>query len=275
MTQGVSPSFLHKEQGGELAKKAHGSIGIIGCASICDCAYGVEYQPIVDLGNGEILGYEALARFYNKEGRRVDTHAVFDTLCSRGEALFRLEQSIKDIQCAHRPTQKKIFVNISAYAIRTKEEMRYWADYFGKIPDAVIEIVEDKEHIDIGHPNTKAFVSMLSERGIPYALDDFFSEDISFSSHLMTKAPIIKLDRIFIERIRENSNYAHFLKGIADYCMAENKILIAEGIETIKDYDIVRSLGVQYGQGYYFRHLFVSPPALLIPQKNSRTAKNG
>jgi EAL domain-containing protein (putative c-di-GMP-specific phosphodiesterase class I) len=68
--------------------------------------YGVEYQPIVELSGGEIIAYEALARFYAVDGQPLAPKPVFDALHASPLSLYHVEYDMKQLQLATRPAMR-------------------------------------------------------------------------------------------------------------------------------------------------------------------------
>ena len=216
--------------------------------------YSVEYQPIIALKGETIYGYEALARF-KKGTLPLDTKTFFEEIHDDADHLQKVEKKIKAIQIKNRPLTVPTFLNIDIQSILTEKNMTYWVNFFKQLSNIVVEVVEDKTNLN--HSKMKEFCKILKNNDIPFALDDYFSDSIIFSSELMQEAPIVKLDKIFIQRIRENPNYTHFLKGIIEYCKSEKKVVILEGVETQEDYNTALEIGVPYVQGFYFKNLFL------------------
>lgn len=156
--------------------------------------YSVEYQPIISLKGETIYGYEALARF-KKGTLTLDTKTFFEEIHNDAKHLHRVEKKIKEIQIKNRPLSVPTFLNIDIQSILDEQDMAYWIDFFKQQDNIVVEVVEDKTNSN--HCKMKEFCKILKSNDIPFALDDYFSDSIIFSSELMHEAPIVKLDKIF------------------------------------------------------------------------------
>jgi hypothetical protein len=73
---------------------------------------GVEYQPIINIKNMNIFGYEGLARFYSTSGEDVSPEIVFASLHQFPDLLFKYEYLCKQFQLEHAPVDTKIFINL-------------------------------------------------------------------------------------------------------------------------------------------------------------------
>ena len=102
-----------------------------------------------------------------------------------------------------------------------------------------------------GH-NTEARLAALKESGISLALDDFGTGYASLSYLQRFPVDIVKIDRSFTGTIDSGTADLVLLKGIVDLGNALGLNLVAEGIETVAQHEIVRGLGCHSAQGFYF-----------------------
>ena len=78
--------------------------------------FGVEYQPLIDAHTGDILGYEALARFYHADGRAIPPLDVFQVLHDSPLMLAQVELQLKRLQMRYRPEGVALFLNLDPHA---------------------------------------------------------------------------------------------------------------------------------------------------------------
>jgi EAL domain-containing protein (putative c-di-GMP-specific phosphodiesterase class I) len=95
-------------------------------------------------------------------------------------------------------------------------------------------------------------LAALKAHGIMLALDDFGTGYASLSYLQHFPVDIVKIDRSFTDRIDTASADIVLLKGIIDLGNALGLNLVAEGIQTEAQHQIVRDLGCQGAQGFYF-----------------------
>ncbi len=88
-------------------------------------------------------------------------------------------------------------------------------------------------------------------------MDDFAQDGSMFSFYLMNRSQYIKIDKSFLNQIRENRNYLEYLKGLLKTINLNGQKSIIEGIETYEDYSLVKALECDYIQGYYFNDLVI------------------
>lgn len=156
-----------------------------------------------------------------------------------------------------------VFLNCSPYFIESPQFMRVRAlTEKNSIPpqNVVLEITERS-----AITNFKLFYDHLQsyrEYGLRVAIDDVGGGYASLQAILETKPNIIKIDRQFIQTLEADPYRQSLVKLVIAFCK-ENKILsVAEGIEDQKEMAMVRDLGVDAGQGYYF---YRPTPILDIP----------
>ena len=103
----------------------------------------------------------------------------------------------------------------------------------------------------------------LKKEGYKIALDDFGSENASFSRMLDLKIDILKIDGMFIKNIATHKNSELIVKGITHMAKLFNFEIIAEYVHNAEVLNILKELGIQYSQGYYFSPPVEKPTELL------------
>lgn len=222
-------------------------------AIICTSKYVTKYEPIVDLKTLDIFGYEALSQFDIKD-KTITTEDIFRELHHNNNLFFYLEQRNKKLQVNNFRKDKKLFLNFDADIFITEQQKRYWENFLKPIKDkVVVEITEngsdDEKSVEIIHD----FSLWLNRNFIDTALDDFAQDGTMFSFRLMNDSQYVKIDKSFIKQINNNSNYIHYLKGLLKTIALNGQKSIIEGIETVSDLNIAKSLECDYVQGYLFK----------------------
>ena len=103
---------------------------------------------------------------------------------------------------------------------------------------------------------THAMLRVLKALGVQLAIDDFGTGQ-SWLFYFMKRYAVdhVKIDRSFIEHIDENKVETRIVSGIIDLCHALGIKVIAEGIESARQFAALRDLGADFGQRYYFTEL--------------------
>lgn len=92
----------------------------------------------------------------------------------------------------------------------------------------------------------------LSNMNLGIAADDFGKGYAGIERVIKVKPDLIKLDRILIQDIQKEPGKVAFVKGLVEAAKASNSIILAEGVETIEEFEVCKKLGVDLMQGYLF-----------------------
>ncbi|MFR4219496.1 MAG: EAL domain-containing protein, partial [[Clostridium] innocuum] len=92
----------------------------------------------------------------------------------------------------------------------------------------------------------------IREIGIRIAMDDFGTGYSSLGVLKNSPADIVKIDRIFMKDILTSEFDATFIRFVVRLCHDVNIRVLLEGVETQEEYDKVKTMGLDYIQGYFF-----------------------
>jgi diguanylate cyclase (GGDEF)-like protein len=214
------------------------------------------YQPIVSLSSGQVFGYEALSRISDKIlelnigymfklADKMNKSWELETLC-RKKALENAKHIISE--------NKKLFLNVNPNIIHDKE----FKDGFTKnrlekygldLHNIVFEITERTAIMDI-----EAFLGSIEHYRIQnygIAIDDVGSGYSGLNVINDIKPDIMKLDMNLIRNIDEDKTKQFLCKAMVDFGKNTGIKVIAEGIETEKELQMLIKLDVELGQGYF------------------------
>lgn len=231
------------------------------------------YQPIVDLRNGRVVAEEALARIVTPGQHAVPASAFIDAArelqltyeIDRAIVLQTFARCVAGLQ-EHQP--RTHFVNISANLLRHPdvvaellEEARRTctacADLIGPVKPLVIEVTERELIYDI--ETARRLLKPFLDFGLRLALDDFGSGYSSFAYLADLPFSFLKIEGALIRRVREPRVRA-IVQGIQRTAAELGITTLAEFIEDTETAAIVRDLGIDWGQGYYFGRPALSGP---------------
>ena len=222
---------------------------------ILEANYFTKYEAVIEKETLKVYGYEALSKFDIKN-EIIGTEEIFKKLHHNNRLFFELEKSNQKLQIENYPFKNKLFLNFDADIVTTKTQQNYWVEFLNKYKDfVVIEITENGSDDETSAKIMQDFSNWLKLNGFNSALDDFAQDGSMFSFHIMNNCNYIKIDKSFLKQIRENQNYIHYLKGLLHTIKLNNQKSIIEGVETLDDLNLVRSLDCHYLQGYYFSDL--------------------
>lgn len=214
--------------------------------------YGVEYQPFVSTKTQEVFAYEALARFtYNQ---RVVNPEEFFEVCHKDLSLFYdAEFSLKKYQFRNRPEDKKLFVNFDPHVFLQKKSINEILHYFSKQENFVIELVENSSKT----LNMTRLINVFKNLHFNFAVDDFLKENSMFCLTLLRGCDYLKLDIDTLKEMKNDEHFLHVIEGLVTYSHKLLKEVILEGVEKKEDFELAKSLHIDYVQGFLFRPLFV------------------
>ena len=224
------------------------------------------YQPIFELATGKQVAEEALARIQNESGELIEANEFIDAAVEL-QMVHRIDYQIihKMIaRCAENfnKTQNSLphFVNISADLLRHPQLIKEILQFASKICDEcgqnkcerkpiVIEITEQELFGDKNE--VKELLTPFIEFGMPLAIDDFGSGYSSLTYLADLPIKYLKFDGSLIKRVAYEDKSKKIINGIQKMAESLELITIAEHIENQVTLDVLRELGVDWGQGYF------------------------
>lgn len=220
--------------------------------------FKVVYQPIVDLASGQPLGYEALVRWQHPT-RGVVSPADFipiaeDTglILPLGDFVFR--QSVMDARrWMDHGRQAYVSVNLSAHQLMEPVWLNRFEQHLeiaGVSADRVLlEITETTLMHD--YDRAEATLSRLRSAGFRIGLDDFGTGYSSLACLHRLPIDVLKFDRSFIQQM-DSGQVVTLMRGLVATTHDLDIQVVAEGIETDEQWNMLLELGCRLGQGYRF-----------------------
>lgn len=229
----------------------------------------LEYQPKVNLDKEQIVGFEALVRWQHPDLGRIPPDK-FITLAEETKMIVPLGEWImeeafnqsKQLQ-ALRTVPITIAVNLSAVQLESSELIPFVKALIEKtgIDPATIEM-EVTESAFADRIEMISTLRQLRELGFVVSIDDFGTGFSSFSYIKEFPAETVKIDMSFVRDIETSENSRAIIRAIVTIADTAGMNVIAEGIETQGQAEIVKQLGCREGQGYLYSRPI---PATEIP----------
>jgi len=222
----------------------------------------LHYQPIIDLANGEVRGFEALMRWTHPEMGFMSP-AIFIPIIEKSglivdasrwalkeacAALCRIENKVK--------TTKPLYmsVNFSSHDFAESDFVDNVVTTVRKAglnPDQLM--LEITERLLIMHPNSaKDKLAACRKEGINVAIDDFGTGYSSLSYLYYFPINALKVDQSFIRSMYREDRSLELVKSIIGLAMNLNMTCIAEGVEHSEESRLLRDMGCDTAQGYLF-----------------------
>ena len=219
------------------------------------------YQPKVDIYTGEIVGAEALCRWI-RDGKFMSP-AEFIPVLELNTDICRLDFRMLDLVCADlrkwADAGKKlprVSINLSRKHLLDPDLVEHLVKIIGEydIPHKYIEFELTETTTDAGFGNLKRIVETLREHGFATSIDDF---GMGYSSlNLIREIPwdVLKLDKDFlpIDDNDERNITVKMYRHVASMAQDIGLECVTEGVETLKQVEILRKNKCRIAQGYYF-----------------------
>jgi diguanylate cyclase (GGDEF)-like protein len=212
------------------------------------------FQPIYDLQEGDIIGFEALSRGPENSNLHLPDqlfNAVAET--DEHETLERLcrEQALETFSKLKLPG--KLFLNVSASLLNSVHHphgvtVSLMNEHGVDQSRVVIELSEKHpyDHCSLNHGSVEHYRDM----GFSIAIDDLGVGYSGLRLWSEVQPEYVKIDRHFITQIEKNPVKREFVRSIVAIAQSLHCQVIAEGIETVAELDLLLELGVTRGQGY-------------------------
>ena len=212
------------------------------------------FQPIVNNRTEEIEKYESLVRLVDENG---DILAPFFFLDIAKEGQYYSDITgivLRNSFNALKITAMNISINLSALDIEkasTREELyQLLEEYKEDAHRVVFELLEDENVHDMA--TIKEFITKVKSMGVKIAIDDFGAGYSNFERLLEYQPDILKIDGSLIKNIETSEYSLAVVKTIVTFAKSQNIQTIAEYAENKEIFEILKSLDIDYSQGYYF-----------------------
>jgi diguanylate cyclase (GGDEF)-like protein len=222
------------------------------------CVY---YQPIISLQTGRLHGFEALVR-WNHPRHGLVSPADFIPVAEETGLIVPIGQWVLNEACAHvrqwqidSPSHRSLSLSVNLSARQVAQP-----DLLERIKEA-LEISKLNPHClkleiteSVVMENAEAAALMFKQLrllGVQLSIDDFGTGYSSLSYLHRFPLNYLKIDRSFVSRLTTDNDNA-IVRTISTLARNLGMEVIAEGIETDEQYQQLKMLGCEYGQGYLF-----------------------
>src|SRR4029077_3996054 len=226
-------------------------------AAVARSAFTLAYQPIVTLGSGELAGFEALVRWPHPQWGMMQPDQFISLAEETGQIVplgsWVLARATADLaQWRQDASGLYVSVNVSAPqfgAPRLGDGVRRVLDSSGLEPGALM--LELTESVLLRRDErVQSDLTQLKAIGVRLAIDDFGTGYSSLSYLRELPIDVLKIDKSFVDGIAISAQRLALAEGIVQLARTLRLEVIAEGIESEVQRDLLTSMGCQYGQGY-------------------------
>lgn len=218
------------------------------------------YQPQVNIETGKIIGLEALIRWQHPTLGFVSPSTFIPVAEETGLIIkigdWVLNKACKDLKSLQDSGWNSLTmsVNISMIQILHKDLIQSVENAlhnFDIAPDQLkLEITESVAMSQPEHVISKLY--SLKEIGVDLALDDFGTGYSSLNYLKLLPVDVLKIDREFIRELEEDTDNITIVKALIEVAHSLNMTVIAEGVETKKQDEILSHINCDQIQGYYY-----------------------
>lgn len=211
------------------------------------------FQPIFSSDGVSIAWYEALLRIKRKDGTYSSIFPYLAVARSTGLYPFLTDFIVRKAAEEIVTHDVDISINISIHDIVRPEFIMMVDEVYEQIRAKkgriIFEILESDELVELD--KCLWFIDYITRYGFRIAIDDFGSGYSNYCSLINLPIDIVKIDGSLIKKIKTDENARVLVEGIVHFCRKSNKKTVAEYVEDIMVYDSLRSMNIDYLQGYY------------------------
>jgi len=214
------------------------------------------FQPIFNIEDHSVIGYEVLSRLIDNEGyvasasRFIDMAERLGTIRDIDRIIIRkaLEQKVES------GFDKLLFINLSGREIKDKDFIDYIAEVIEEYnvkPEEIVFEITEKTAVDVLLVLQDIKINFIN-KGFKLAIDDFGSGYSSFYYLKYIPASFVKIDGEFIRELYMGGEKdIAFVESIQFLCSKLNIKTIAECVENRETLEILKKIGINYAQGFY------------------------
>jgi diguanylate cyclase (GGDEF)-like protein/PAS domain S-box-containing protein len=222
--------------------------------------FELHYQPRVDLESGAVIGVEALIRWHRPR-HGVMLPARFIPVAEESGLIQPIGRWALETACRqarawqdHGLPPLSVAINVSAVELGGKDflvNVRQVLEQTGLEP-RLLELELTETFMMQDWKSTAEILRALKNLGVRLALDDFGTGYSSLS--YMKRFPIdaLKIDQSFVRDMTTDSDDASIVSAVIDMGRSLNMRVVAEGIQTREQLELLRERRCPEGQGYYF-----------------------
>lgn len=247
------------------------------CAAMDSNELFVEYQPIVLLKDASCIGAEALVRW--RRGGTILQPSEFLRAIGGTPLSGRLTYWVIDTVAAElgrwlsEHPRAQISINIPPEVLG-RGGLQYAAERSGLSARANQIVLEITEH---GVPDQLGLqaLNMMAERGLRVALDDVALNGVNLALLARCNFSVIKLDRQLTSQLEPDTPSPQWLAALGSLLRNTGLQVVAEGVETQYQAEVLRQAGVQMAQGYLFSASLAAPALIAYHASTSRASFSG
>jgi diguanylate cyclase (GGDEF)-like protein/PAS domain S-box-containing protein len=222
------------------------------------------YQPIIDLNSGQLTGFESLLRWHHPEWGFVSPAEFIPIAEETGLILpigtWVLQQACQqlhlwNLQFPNRfPLTMNVNLSVKQFAQADLIEQIDWILEQTEIDGKYLKLEITESAIIDNSKVANLIFQQLKARQIRLCIDDFGTGYSSLSYLYRFPVHTLKIDRSFLNNLESKASckYRAIIKAVIDLGHNLDMDIVAEGIEKTEQHQLLKQLGCEYGQGYFY-----------------------
>ena len=217
-------------------------------------------QPQLDLEAQRVVSAEALIR-WNKPGRGIVFPGEFIPIFENHGMIAKLDYYVWELACRQLAQWKEMGLYERSIAVNISAKDFYLSDLYESITGLVDKYDVDPAHLKLEITETAfvldvkkqmELVRRLQDYGFIIEIDDFGSGYSSLNSLKEIEVDLLKMDLKFFEKTGDSKRAEKIVSSVITLANDLGMPVIAEGVETKEDVEMVKAAGCQMVQGYYY-----------------------
>ncbi|PCI99453.1 MAG: cyclic nucleotide-binding protein [Alphaproteobacteria bacterium] len=222
----------------------------------------LHYQPIINMQDGSVYGFEALMRWFHPERGFISPGIFIPIIEDSGLIVEASKWAFKESCNALKRIQGQtgyhndlnMSVNFSSTDFSSDD---FLDNIYNTISETDVQAknihLEITERLLMNQPaQAKETLDMCRKAGMGISIDDFGTGYSSLSYLHAFPINTLKIDQSFIRDMHENENSQALVKSIISLGKNLDMAIVAEGVEQIEEGKLLKEMGCDYAQGYYF-----------------------
>lgn len=222
----------------------------------------LHYQPIINMQDGSVYGFEALMRWFHPERGFISPGIFIPIIEDSGLIVEASKWAFKESCNALKRIQGQtgyhndlnMSVNFSSTDFSSDD---FLDNIYNTISETDVQAknihLEITERLLMSQPaQAKETLDMCRKAGMGISIDDFGTGYSSLSYLHAFPINTLKIDQSFIRDMHENENSQSLVKSIISLGKNLDMAIVAEGVEQIEEGKLLKEMGCDYAQGYYF-----------------------
>ena len=229
--------------------------------AISEGQLALAYQPLYELSSAQLIGFEALARWTHPELGAIGPD-VFIPIAEETGLIVQLTDFVLRTACGDLKQWQQSDPSFAGLTMNVNVSGKDIAhsSLVARITRALVAARLEPQHLvvelteNILMDQLKVALPLLEDLrtlGVGLSVDDFGTGYSSLAHLSSLPVDSLKIDRSFIRGMRSGSKEAAVVRTVVTLGHALHKRVVAEGIETVQQFEQLRDMGCQAGQGYY------------------------